>query len=201
MATKIEDLNSLLEDELKDIYDAEKQLVKALPKMARAASAEELQSAFREHLEVTQGQVQRLEQVFEKLGAKAKGKPCAGMKGLIQEGQEVMQEDASEQMADLALIGAAQRVEHYEIAAYGTARTFAEKLGQDEVAELLQQTLDEEEEADEKLTEISESLLEQQSEAGEESEEQEEEQPARRASSSSGRKTAYAPKVKRSGRG
>lgn len=197
MATRIEDLNSLLEEELKDIYDAEKQLVKALPKMARAATSEELQSALREHLEVTQGQVQRLEQVFEKLGAKGKGKPCAGMKGLIQEGQEVMQEDASEQMADLALIGAAQRVEHYEIAAYGTARAFAEKLGQDEVAELLQQTLDEENEADEKLTEISESLLEQESEAGEESEDQ----PARGASSASGRKMAAAPKVKRSGRG
>jgi ferritin-like metal-binding protein YciE len=157
---KIEKLDQLFEEELRDIYDAEKQLVKALPKMAKAASSQELQEALSEHLEVTKGQVQRLERIFESLGAKPKGKTCAGMKGLIEEGQEVMEEDATEELMDAALIGAAQRVEHYEIAAYGTARTFAEQLGNDEAAELLQQTLSEEEEADEKLTLISEALLE-----------------------------------------
>jgi ferritin-like metal-binding protein YciE len=156
---KIESLDQLLEEELRDIYDAEKQLVKALPKMAKAAASEELREALDEHLQVTKGQVERLEQIFEKLGTKAKGKSCAGMKGLIEEGEEVMGQDASNELKDAAIIGAAQRVEHYEIAAYGTARTFAERLGNEEVAELLQETLTEEEEADERLTEISEGLL------------------------------------------
>jgi ferritin-like metal-binding protein YciE len=205
---KIETLDDLLQEELKDIYDAEKQLVKALPKMAKAASSEELRSALEEHLEVTKGQVQRLEQAFDLLGAKAKGKTCAGMKGLIQEGQEVMEEDASEQMMDAALIGAAQRVEHYEIASYGTARTFAERLGHEDVARLMQETLSEEEEADEKLTQISESLLAEVSPGGAEAEEEgaeemgEEEDnrgSSRRSSSGSRPKTSSAPKAKRSG--
>jgi ferritin-like metal-binding protein YciE len=157
---KIEMLEQLLQEELRDIYDAEKQLVKAIPKMAKAASSTELQEALNEHLEVTKGHVQRLEKAFEALGTKAKSKTCAGMKGLTEEGQEVIGEDATNEMRDLAIIGAAQRVEHYEIAAYGTARTFAERLGNDEVAELLQETLNEEEEADEKLTQISATLLE-----------------------------------------
>ena len=157
---KINSLNALLEEELKDIYDAEKRLVRALPKMAKAASAPELRQALQEHLEVTKGQVQRLEQVFELLGVPAKAKPCAGMKGLIEEGEEVMGEDASETLMDAAIIGAAQRVEHYEMAAYGTARTFAERLGNEEAAALLEETLNEEKDADEKLTEISEQLLE-----------------------------------------
>jgi ferritin-like metal-binding protein YciE len=204
---KIETLDDLLQEELKDIYDAEKQLVKALPKMAKAASSEELKSALEEHLEVTKGQVQRLEQAFDLLGAKAKGKTCAGMKGLIQEGQEVMEEDASEQMMDAALIGAAQRVEHYEIASYGTARTFAERLGHEDVARLMQETLSEEEEADEKLTQISESLLAEVSPGGAEAEEEgaeemgEEEDnrgSSRRSSSGSRPKTSSAPKAKRS---
>jgi ferritin-like metal-binding protein YciE len=156
----IETLEQLLQDEIRDIYDAEKQLVKALPKMAKAASSTELSDALKEHLEQTQGQVQRLEQVFEALGAKAKGKPCAGMKGLIEEGQEVIGGDSSDELKDLAIIGAAQRVEHYEIAAYGTARTFAEQLGKQDIVDLLQETLDEEKEADEKLTDISQTLLE-----------------------------------------
>lgn len=155
----IDNLEQLLEEELKDIYDAEKQLVKALPKMAKAASSPELKAALTEHLEVTTNQVSRLEQVFESLGMKAKGKTCNGMKGLVEEGQETIDQDASDVLRDVALIGAAQRVEHYEMAAYGTARTFAEQLGKDDAAELLQETLDEEKEADEKLTEISESLL------------------------------------------
>jgi ferritin-like metal-binding protein YciE len=157
---KIDKLETLLEEELHDIYDAEKRLVRALPKMAKGATSPDLRAAFEEHLEATKGHGQRLEKVFQLLGVPAKAKTCAGMKGLIEEGEEVMGEDATETLMDAAIIGAAQRVEHYEIAAYGTARTFAEQLGDEEVAQLLQETLDEEKEADEKLTEISEQLLE-----------------------------------------
>jgi len=157
---KIDKLETLLEEELHDIYDAEKRLVRALPKMAKGATSPDLRAAFEEHLEATKGHVQRLEKVFQLLGVPAKAKTCAGMKGLIEEGEEVMGEDATETLMDAAIIGAAQRVEHYEIAAYGTARTFAEQLGNEEAAQLLQETLDEEKEADEKLTEISEQLLE-----------------------------------------
>ncbi len=185
---KLEKLDQLFQEELRDIYDAEKQLVKALPKMAKGASTQELQEALSEHLEVTKGQVQRLEQIFESLGVKPKGKPCAGMKGLIEEGQEVLEEDATEELMDAALIGAAQRVEHYEIAAYGTARTFAQQLGNDEAADLLQQTLTEEEEADQKLTQISEALLENISQA--EESEGEEETEGRTPSKSAGRSTS-----------
>ena len=156
---KIETLEQLLQEELHDIYDAEKQLVKAIPKMAKAASSSELQEALNEHLEVTRVQVQRLEQVFEALGVKAKGKTCAGMKGLIEEGQEVIARDAADEMKDLAIIGAAQRVEHYEIAAYGTTQAFAEQLGNENAVELLRETLGEEEEADETLTEIATTLM------------------------------------------
>ncbi len=157
---KINTLELLLEAELKDLYDAEKRLVRAIPKMAKAASSAELREALEEHLEVTKGQVERLEQVFELLGAAAKAKPCAGMKGIIEEGEEIIAQDATEILKDAALIGGAQRVEHYEMAAYGTARTLAERLGNQEAADLLQETLEEEKEADEKLTEIAEQLLE-----------------------------------------
>ena len=156
---KIENLEQLLQEELRDVYDAEKQLVKALPKMAKAASSTELQEALSEHLEVTKGHVERLEQAFEALGVKASAKTCAGMKGLVAEGGEVIEQDASEEMKDAAIIGAAQRVEHYEIAAYGTARSLAEKLGNEKVAGLLQETLNEEKEADETLTGIADGLL------------------------------------------
>jgi len=156
---KIQTLSNLLSEELKDIYDAEKRLVRALPKMAKAASTPDLRSAFEEHLSVTKKHVERLEQVFDLLGVPAKAKPCAGMKGLIEEGEETMKEDAAEPLMDAALIGAAQRVEHYEMAAYGTARAMAERLGNQEAVDLLQETLDEEKEADEKLTEIAEQLL------------------------------------------
>jgi ferritin-like metal-binding protein YciE len=156
---KIATLSTLLSEELKDIYDAEKRLVKALPKMAKAASAPNLRQAFKEHLSVTKKHVERLEEVFDLLGIPAKAKPCAGMKGLIQEGEETMQEDAAGQLKDAALIGAAQRVEHYEMAAYGTARAMAERLGNREAVDLLQETLDEEKEADETLTEIAARLL------------------------------------------
>lgn len=156
---KIDTLNTLLDEELKDIYDAEKRLVRALPKMAKAASTEALRTALEEQLEVTKGHVQRLEQAFELLEMPAKGKTCVGMKGLIDEGEEVLDQDASAELRDAAMIGAAQRVEHYEIAAYGTARTFAQQLGNDKVAALLEATLNEEKEADQKLTEISMQLL------------------------------------------
>src|SRR5689334_17140824 len=157
---KIDTLSTLFEEDLKDIYDAEKRLVKALPKMAKAASSDELRSAIEEHLEVTKGHVQRLEQVFEGLGIPAKAKTCLGMKGLIEEGDEVLEKEGAEPLKDSAIIGAAQRVEHYEIAAYGTARTLAESLGNEEAAALLEETLNEEKEADQKLTDIAMRLLE-----------------------------------------
>lgn len=156
---KIDTLEVLLQEELKDIYDFEKRLVRALPKMAKAASAPELRSAIEEHLAVTKEQVTRVEQVFESMGLSAKAKPCAGMKGLLEEGEEAMKEDAIDSLKDAAIIGAAQRVEHYEMAAYGTARALAERLGNQKAVDLLQATLDEEKEADEKLTEIAEQVL------------------------------------------
>ena len=152
-------LEQLLLEEMQDVYDAEKQLVKAIPELAKAATNPELKDALKEHWEVTKGHVKRLEQAFKALGVKAKSKTCAGMKGLIAEGREVVKENDKGDICDAAIIGGAQRVEHYEIAAYGTIRTLAEKLGKDDVAELFQQTLDEEKEADEKLTEVSESML------------------------------------------
>ncbi len=169
----IDTLDSLLEEQLKDLYDAEKQLTKALPKMAKAATDEELKTAFTEHLEQTKGQVARIEQVFELLEKKAKSKPCAAMKGLVEEGQETIQEDASDEMKDCMLIASAQRAEHYEIAAYGTVRTIAESLGNQEVADLLQQTLEEEEQTDARLSEISKRIL---AAAGGEAEEDDDEE-------------------------
>jgi ferritin-like metal-binding protein YciE len=157
---KIENLDTLLTEELRDLYDAEKQLVKALPKMAKASSSRELRDAFSEHLEVTRQQVTRIERALELLGTKVKSKPCAAMKGLIQEGTETMQEDMAAELLDVALIANAQKVEHYEISGYGTCRAIAEKLGHREVAELLAQTENEEKEADEKLTEVTEAVLE-----------------------------------------
>lgn len=156
--SKIENLRELLIHELKDLYSAETQLVKALPKMAKAASDEDLVEAFEEHLEQTKGQVERLERVFEMLDAKPTGKTCEAMKGLVAEGEETISEDATDDVKDAALIAVAQKVEHYEIAGYGTVRTFANLLGEKEVASLLQETLDEEGETDKKLTEIAESL-------------------------------------------
>ena len=149
------DLQQLYIDELKDLYSAETQLVKALPKMAKAASSEELRNGFEEHLEQTKGHVQRLEQIFEMLDESPKGKTCKGMQGLIEEGSEVIEDDFEDGVKDAGLIGAAQRVEHYEIAAYGTAKAFAETLDEAEHVELLEQTLQEEKESDEKLTQLS----------------------------------------------
>jgi ferritin-like metal-binding protein YciE len=148
-------LRELYLDELKDLYSAEKQLTKALPKMAKAASSDELREGFEEHLEQTKGHVQRLEEIFTQLNAKAGGKKCMGMEGLVKEGAEIMGEDFSDEVMDAALISAAQRVEHYEIAGYGTVVAYANLLGESEQAELLQQTLEEEKETDQKLTELS----------------------------------------------
>ncbi|HEY3973118.1 MAG TPA: ferritin-like domain-containing protein [Candidatus Sulfotelmatobacter sp.] len=151
-------LKELYIDELRDLYSAENQLVKALPKMAEGAASDELRQGFEEHLEQTKGHVQRLEQIFEELGEKPKGNKCKGMQGLIEEGSDVLNEDFEEAVLDAALIGAAQRVEHYEIAAYGTVSAFAELLGQSEQASLLNETLQEEKETDEKLTELSKEI-------------------------------------------
>src|SRR6266850_3381492 len=150
-----EGLKELYIDELKDLYNAENQLVKALPKMAKAASSQELREGFTQHLEQTKGHVQRLEQIFEMLDESPKGKKCKGMEGLVEEGSEIMKEDFEGALLDAALIGAAQRVEHYEIAAYGTVRAFAEELGESEHASLLSETLEEEKETDDKLTELA----------------------------------------------
>ena len=152
-------LHDLYVDELKDLYNAENQLVKALPRMAKAANTPELKAGFEEHLEVTRGQVERLERIFKKLGVSPKGKKCKAMEGLVEEGKEVIEETGAEAVIDAALIGAAQRVEHYEMAGYGCARTFARLLGYDEAARLLQETLDEEGEADKKLTELAETSI------------------------------------------
>ncbi len=166
-----EGLKELYIDELKDLYSAENQLVKALPKMAKAASSDELRQGFEEHLEQTKGHVQRLENIFKSLGESPKGKKCKGMEGLIEEGQEVIDEDFEGALMDSALIGAAQRVEHYEIAAYGTVCAFAKELGQTEHESLLTETLEEEKETDEKLTELSQEINPQANESSEEGQE------------------------------
>lgn len=151
----LDTLLDLFVHELKDLYSAETQIVKALPKMVTTANSEELKQAFQDHLQETEGHVQRLEDIFRDLQVSPRGKKCVGMEGLLEEGKEIMKEKAQDWVMDAALIGAAQRVEHYEIAAYGTAREHAEKLGMYPAAQLLQQTLDEEGAADKKLTEIA----------------------------------------------
>jgi ferritin-like metal-binding protein YciE len=155
----MESLRELLIDQMQDLYDAEKQLVKALPKMAKAAANEELREAFENHLEQTQGHVERLERAFEMMETKAKSKPCQAMKGLVEEGKETMEEDLSEPLLDSAIICAAQKVEHYEIAGYGTLIAWANSIGLNEVAEVFEETLREEKEADEKLTQVGTEIL------------------------------------------
>jgi ferritin-like metal-binding protein YciE len=157
-AMKMESLRDLFIDELKDLYSAENQLIKALPKMAKAATSRVLREAFLSHLEETRGHVQRLEQIFEHLGGSPKGKKCKAMEGLIEEGKEVMEEDAEPEVMDAALIAAAQRVEHYEMAGYGCVRTYAELLGEKDALKLLQKTLNEEGACDDKLTKLSEAI-------------------------------------------
>jgi ferritin-like metal-binding protein YciE len=159
MSEETNPLEDLLVDELKDLYSAENQIVKALPKMVKAASAPELKRAFERHLEETRRQVERLDQIGELLEIKMTGKKCKGMEGLLEEGKEVMEEDLDENALDAGLIGAAQKVEHYEIAGYGTARTHATLLGYTKVARLLQQTLNEEGNTDKKLTQLAESII------------------------------------------
>lgn len=177
-----EGLKELYIDELKDLYSAENQLLKALPKMAKAASSEELRQGFEEHLDQTRGHVQRLEEIFQSLGESPKGKKCMGMEGLVKEGSEVMDEDFEGALMDAALVGAAQRVEHYEIAAYGTVRELALVLGESEQASLLEQTLEEEKETDEKLTELAKEINPQANEAAEEDEEPQDTRAKRKTS-------------------
>ena len=149
---KMEDLKDLFVDELKDIYSAENQITKALPKMAKTAKSPDLKKGFELHLEQTKGKIARLDQIFDELGESPKGKKCHGMEGLLEEGKELMGEDAEPEVMDAGLISAAQRVEHYEIAAYGTVKTYAELLGMSKAAKLLDETLKEEKDTDQKLT-------------------------------------------------
>jgi ferritin-like metal-binding protein YciE len=159
MAKKMEGMQQLLVDELQDLYDAEKQLVRALPKMAKSASNEELESAFRQHLEVTRGQVQRLEKIFESMDLRAKSKPCRAMKGLVEETQEMIGEQDEEMVLDAGLIGCGRKVEHYEMAGYESARALAQQLGMREAAQLLQETMREEMEADRTLAQVSKRIF------------------------------------------
>lgn len=188
MAT-VDSLHALLEEELKDIYDAEKQLTKALPKLAKKASSPDLKAGFEAHLQQTEEQIERLEQVFDQLEMPPKGKPCKGMKSLIAEGQEMIGEADDDDTRDAVMIAAAQKVEHYEIAAYGTVRTWAQLLGMNEVASLLEESLEEEKDTDQKLTELAESHIN--LEAADEGE-QEEEMSGRRAAARGARKSSTA---------
>ena len=171
---KQETLRDLLVEQIQDLYDAERQLVKALPKMAEAADSSDLAEAINGHLAETESQVSRLEEVFGTLGVKAKSKTCKAMKGLIEEGEEALKKEEGD-IRDLAIIAAAQRVEHYEISAYGTARTIAERLGLDDAAELLQQTEDEEEQADSKLSDVADAIYDASEELEDEAEDVDEE--------------------------
>jgi ferritin-like metal-binding protein YciE len=156
---KLNTLKQLYIEELRDLHSAENQLLKALPKMAKGASSEELKLAFENHLDQTKVHVERLEEIFERLDETPKGKTCQAMKGLVEEGSEILEEDGEESVLDAGIIAAAQKVEHYEIASYGTVRTFAQLLGEDEAAELLQETLDEEGEADKLLTQLAQDMV------------------------------------------
>lgn len=155
MAGKVKNLEDLLVDQLKDLYSAEGQIINALPKMAKAATSEELRMGFEQHLEQTRRQQQRIEDMFQYLDGSPRGKKCVGMEGLIAEGNEVLQEEMEPEARDAALIAAAQKVEHYEISGYGTAATYADMLGKKEVGQLLKQTLNEEEMTDQKLTKMA----------------------------------------------
>jgi ferritin-like metal-binding protein YciE len=192
-------LEELYVEQLRDLYNAENQLVKALPKMAKSARSEELREGFETHLEQTREHVSRLEQIFEALGESPKGRKCAGMEGLVKEGEEIIKEESASAALDAGLIAAAQRVEHYEIAGYGSVRAFAELLGEDEAVRLLQETLDEEKQADEKLTELSQDINAQALNSSEESEtgidtqeDQQQAAPPQRAKRSSKSKSARA---------
>lgn len=155
---ELETLRDLYVGELKDLYSAEHQLLKALPKMAGAATEKGLKKAFTDHLQQTHGHVERLDRIFAEMGGSPKGKKCKAMEGLVKEGKEMIEEDAEPEVMDAGLIAAAQRVEHYEMAGYGCVRTYAELLGETKAAKLLQQTLDEEGAADKKLTQLAEQI-------------------------------------------
>ena len=186
-----ENLKELFVEELRDMYDAEKQLTKALPKLVKAAENEELRSAFEDHLEITKQHVSRCEEVFKLLGVAARGKPCEGMKGIIREGDEAT-EDLEGSTLDAALIASAQKVEHYEIATYGTLATFAEVLDLQDAKDLLGQTLEEEKEADQKLTQIAESSINWEAEEGEGEGEEKEEGEGEMAMAGAARSSARA---------
>lgn len=158
-AVKLASLDDVFLDQLKDLYSAENQLIKALPRMAKAATTPELRRGFERHLEQTRRHAARLEEICKQLDASPKGKKCTAMEGLIEEGKELLEEDAAPEVLDAALIAAAQKVEHYEIASYGSARTWAEQLGHRKAIKLLQQTLDEEKQTDEELTEIATQMV------------------------------------------
>src|SRR6187401_1815703 len=177
-------------DELRDAYDAEKQLTKALPKMAKAASSPKLRSAFEEHLEETRGQVERLEQIFESLDEKVRGKHCEGIAGIIEEGKGVMEEDFDDATMDACLIAGGQRAEHYEMAAYGTLIAWAEVMGHTEAVDLLQQTLDEEKAADKKLSGLAEGGINREAADAAHPAEEDEEQDMVGAGANGGRKSA-----------
>lgn len=155
---EMESLKELFVDELKDLYSAENQILKALPKMIKKATSPELKRGFEKHLKETEVHVERLEKIFQQLDESPRGKKCKGMEGIIEDGKELMEEDAEPEVMDAGLIGAAQHVEHYEMAGYGCVRTYAELLGLSKVAELLQKTLDEEKATDEKLTELASNI-------------------------------------------
>ena len=198
-------LEDLFEDELRDVYDAEKRILKALPKMVKAAGDEQLRDAFTTHLEETRGQVERLEQVFASLDLKVKGKRCMGMEGILAEGAELMGEDGEEAVLDAGLIASAQRVEHYEITAYGSLMAWAKVLGYDDAVELLGENEREEKETDEKLSALAESLINQQAAArGNDQEEDEEEAPRQtraRAATSARKAPPSRPMAKAADRG
>lgn len=156
---KLETLRDLLIEEMADIYDAEHQIIEALPKMKKAASSDKLKQSFQEHLDVTRQQVSRLEQVFEMMDQKPKRKACKAMKGLIKEGEDMIEEEADKDVKDAGLIASAQRIEHYEIAAYGTAMAYAKQIGMDEAIQLMSQSLEEEKMTDEKLSQLAESTI------------------------------------------
>ena len=187
-------LKELYVEELRDLYSAEKQLVKALPKMAKAATSSDLRSGFEEHLEQTKGHLSRLEQIFDSLDESPNGKTCKGMEGLIKEGSEMIEEDPEEEQLDAGLISAAQRVEHYEIAGYGCVRTYARLLGEDEAVSLLEATLKEEKETDAKLTQLAENINVEALQAGqsEESDESEEGEKHERPAAKAKKKSASA---------
>jgi ferritin-like metal-binding protein YciE len=200
--SSMESLEDLLQDELKDIYDAEKQLTKALPKLAKKASNEELRQAIEQHLQETQGHMERLEQVFEMLGVPARGKKCEGMQHLISEGNDMIGDAEEEGTRDAVMIAGAQKVEHYEIAAYGTLRTWANLLGNKDAASIFEEILEEEKAADAKLTQIAESFVNEEA-ASEGGEQEDEEEPARnrRASARGTNRQVAADRGGRSNRG